>query len=473
MNKWWLLGLLALCPLTLCTNPGVTGRLTQKGLEYGRQIGMAVLQKRLQSIKIPDISGKVKVKHAGKVKYSVSGMRIVNLGLPQSSLGLVPSSGLKLSIGNAFIKIKGRWRVKYLRVIKDSGSFDLSVSGLSISAGMGVSRDGTGHPAVSSASCSAIVRSAKVKFHGGASWLYNLFSRYIDKALRKSIKKQLCPLVAKSIEGLNPRLQTLNVLAKVDKYSEIQYSLVSSPSVTKNYIDLYLKGEFYAIAHHQEPPFTAPAFSLPDQAKSMLYLGLSQYTLNTAGFVYNTLGRLSIDITDDMLPKSSPFRLNTKSFQLIIPEIEKKYPNMPMKCVVKTSKQPLITFEPNNATLQAAGTVTAYAIQPNSTLAPLFIINVVTSVSAKVYITGTNIAGSVSLNGLEISLVESYVGPFQVQVLNNVVPFILKTVVLPQVNAYLKKGFPLPTLRKMSLVNPQIQIQKNYLLIATDVRFQP
>ncbi|MBN3309080.1 BPI protein, partial [Amia calva] len=325
---------------------------------------MAVLQKRLQSIKIPDISGKVKVKHAGKVKYSVSGMRIVNLGLPQSSLGLVPSSGLKLSIGNAFIKIKGRWRVKYLRVIKDSGSFDLSVSGLSISAGMGVSRDGTGHPAVSSASCSAIVRSAKVKFHGGAS---------------KSAFLCAAP-VSTLISHHDP-----------------------------------LSGEFYAIAHHQEPPFTAPAFSLPDQAKSMLYLGLSQYTLNTAGFVYNTLGRLSIDITDDMLPKSSPFRLNTKSFQLIIPEIEKKYPNMPMKCVVKTSKQPLITFEPNNATLQAAGTVTAYAIQPNSTLAPLFIINVVTSVSAKVYITGTNIAGSVSLNGLEISLVESYVGPFQVR----------------------------------------------------------
>jgi len=48
-----------------------------------------------------------------------------------------------------------------------------------------------------------------------------------------------------------------------------------------------------------------------------------------------------------------------------------------MKLLVKTVKNPIITFEPNNMTVQATATVTAYAIQPNSTLSPLFVLNLV------------------------------------------------------------------------------------------------
>lgn len=48
-----------------------------------------------------------------------------------------------------------------------------------------------------------------------------------------------------------------------------------------------------------------------------------------------------------------------------------------IKMLVKTSKDPVVTFEPDNMTIQAVGTVTAYAIQPNATLSPLFVLNLV------------------------------------------------------------------------------------------------
>ncbi len=48
-----------------------------------------------------------------------------------------------------------------------------------------------------------------------------------------------------------------------------------------------------------------------------------------------------------------------------------------MKLLVKIVKNPIITFEPNNVTVQATGTVTAFAIQPNATLTPLFVLNLV------------------------------------------------------------------------------------------------
>lgn len=432
---------------------------------------MASIQQKLKTIKVPDISGKQRVSPIGKVKYSLSNMQIVDVGLPKSALDLVPGTGVKLSIGNAFLRMHGNWRVKYLRIIKDSGSFDLNVNDLTITTTIAIKSDETGRPVVSSVNCAATVGSAKIKFHGGASWLYNLFRKFVDKAIRNALQKQICPLVANAVSDLNPQLKTLNVLAKVDQYAEIEYSMVSSPTVSNSCIDFSLKGEFYNIGKHQEPPFSPAAFSLPPQINNMLYIGVSAFTINSAAFVYNTAGALSLYITDDMIPQASPIRLNTRTFGAFIPQVAKRFPGLMMKLLVKTVKNPVVTFEPNNVTVQATSTVTAYAIQPNTTLSPLFVLNLETSVSARVFVSGMRLAGAVTLNKMALTLGTSYVGEFQVRSLDNIFQVVLKVVVIPQLNVQLAKGYPLPTLGKMKLVNTELQVLKDYMLIGTDVQF--
>uniref|UniRef100_A0A673H6D8 Bactericidal permeability-increasing protein n=1 Tax=Sinocyclocheilus rhinocerous TaxID=307959 RepID=A0A673H6D8_9TELE len=467
MFLWCVLVLVNLVSVATGTNAGVKVRLTQKGLEYGRQIGIASIQQKLRTIKVPDISGTEKVDPVGKVQYSFTGMQIVNLGLPKSALALVPDTGVILSIGNAYINLHGNWRVKYLRIIKDSGSFDLAVSELTISTTVAVTSDDTGRPTVSMTNCAATVGSVNVKFHGGASWLYNLFSSFINKALRNALQKQVRNLGCEC-----PLYYTLNVfLAKVDQYAEIEYSMVGSPDISNTSIDLGLKGEFYNIGQHKEPPFSPTPFSLPSQDTDMLYIGVSAFTINSAGFVYNRAGALRLYITDDMIPSGSPIRLNTKTFGGFIPQIEKMYPGLMMKLLVETVKEPLMTFEPNNMTVQASSTVTAYAIQPNSTLSPLFVLNLEASVSTHIYVTELKLAGNLTLNKIDMSLAKSYVGPFQVTSLDNIFTIVLKFAVIPKVNARLQEGYPLPAIGKMQLVNSQLQVLKDYLLIGTDVQF--
>uniref|UniRef100_A0A8C3AKM8 Bactericidal permeability-increasing protein n=1 Tax=Cyclopterus lumpus TaxID=8103 RepID=A0A8C3AKM8_CYCLU len=449
------LALVALIPVTLSTNPGVKVKLTAKGLEYGRQLGMASIQKKLKTIKVPDMSGTQKVPTIGKVRYSLTNLKIVDVGLPKSTLDLVPGTGVRLSIDNAFISLHGNWRVKYLRIIKDSGSFDLKVSGLTITTSIAIKSDETGRPVVSSVNCVTAVGSVSIKFHGGASWLYNLFKKFIDKALRKALEKQICNLVADVVSDLNLQLKTLNVVAKVDQYADIEYSMVSAPTVSKASIELGMKGEFYNTGKHREPPFSPAAFSLPPETNNMLYIGLSAFTANSAAFVYNTAGALSLYITDDMIPQGSPIRLNTRTFGTFIPQIAKRFPGLMMKLLVRTAKNPVVTFEPNNATVDATCTVTAYAIHPNATLSPLFVLNLETSVSARVFVSGTRLAGAVSLN----------------KALDSIFQLVLKVVVIPILNVQLAKGYPLPTLGKMKLVNTQLQVLKDYVLIGTDVQF--
>ncbi|XP_074528234.1 bactericidal permeability-increasing protein-like [Halichoeres trimaculatus] len=463
--------LLAFIPLSLSINPGVMVKLTEEGLQYGKQLGMASVQQKLKTITVPDISGEERVNPLGKVRYTLSNMKIMDVGLPQSEVDLLPGTGFRLSISNAFISMNGNWKVKYLRLMKDHGSFDLTVNALTIITSIAIKSDETGRPTVSDISCTATVGSASIKFHGGASWLYNLFKKFVDKGLRNALQKQICPLVADAVSDMNPKLKTLNVLAKVDQYAEIEYSMVSSPTVSPSSIDFSLKGEFYNIGKHQEPPFSPSAFSLPPQVKNMLYFGVSTFTANSAAFVYNKAGVLSLYITDDMIPKSSPIRLNTRTFGAFIPQISKLYPGLMMKLLVKTATNPLITFQPNNATIQTSSTVTAYAIQPNATLTPLFVLNLESSVSARVFVSGMSLAGAVTLNKVDLTLGTSYVGEFQVKSLDNIFQMVLKLVVIPKLNAKLAKGYPLPALGKMKLVNTQLQVLKDYMLIGTDVQF--
>ncbi|XP_073325304.1 bactericidal permeability-increasing protein-like [Pagrus major] len=470
MSLFCWLALVALIPMTLSTEPGVKVRLTAKGLEYGRQLGMAALQEKLKAIRVPDFSGKRRVSRIGKVRYRLSNINIKSVGLPTSAVNLVPGTGVKMSISGAFISLRGNWKVKYF-FIRDRGYFDLDVRALSISASIAISSDATGHPVVSTANCAANVGSAKVKFHRGASWLYNLFSKYINRALRKALEKQICPLVTKAVSGMNPRLQTLNVLARVDKHAEIEYSMVSSPSVTASFIDLNLKGEFYNIGNHQEPPFSPKAISLPPQVNNMVYISLSAFTANSAGFVYNRAGILNQDVTDDMIPRLSPIRLNTKTFGVFIPEIARRFPGLMMKLVVKAAKDPVVTFELNKMTVNVTGMVTAYAIQPNGRLSSLFVLNLETSVSARVFVRGMRLAGGVTLNKFDLTVGRSSVGAFRVKSLDSIFEMVLNVVVIPVLNVQLAKGYPLPALRNMNLLNTRVQILKDNILIGTDVRF--
>lgn len=93
----WLV-MVTLIPVILSVNPGVEVKITEKGIEYGeqscdrispslhvsshvssklflflgRQVGIAAMQQKLKSIRIPDFSGKERVAPIGKVQYSLS-----------------------------------------------------------------------------------------------------------------------------------------------------------------------------------------------------------------------------------------------------------------------------------------------------------------------------------------------------------------------------------------------------------------
>nr|XP_056700187.1 bactericidal permeability-increasing protein-like [Euleptes europaea] len=453
------------------TNPGFVGRITGKGLDYARQEGVAALQRELARIKLPDFSGSFKVKVFGHIHYKFYSLNIESFQLPSSAITPIPNVGLKVSI-NAFAKLNGEWQVKKKRLLSDHGSFDLEIEGLSISVGLKLDNDSAGRLTATTSACSTHVSNVKVHIHGKWSWLYNLFHSKIESAVRKSMEDQVCHVVSSSVSSkLQPYLQTLPVTAKIDKVSGIDYSLVGPPVATSDSLDVDLKGEFFSLAHRSATPFLPPPLPFPMDHDRMLYLGISSYLFNTAGYVYYQAGSLTYEITDGMIPKESKLRLNTSSFGSLVPQIEKLYPDMLMKLKVSPSSPPSLAISPGSLSLAPTVDVQAFAILPNSSLAPLFVLDVSSTILATVAMESNKIVGSLKIGKLQLSLKHSDVGPFSVQLMQAIMNYFAATILVPQINARLAQGFPLPLPDHLQLSNPVLQSHQNFLFFGADVHY--
>ncbi|XP_063003559.1 bactericidal permeability-increasing protein-like [Elgaria multicarinata webbii] len=460
--------------LVLCsegTNPGFVGRITNKGLDYARQEGIKALQQQLATLTLPDFSGSYRVSVLGKVDYNFYSLNIQSFQLPSSAIAPIPGVGLKVSITGALAELTGKWQVKNW-LFKDSGSFDLRVEGVSISVSLTLGSDPTGRLTANNSDCSAHISDVHVHISGGLDWLYNLFHRSIESAFRRSMEDKICEEVASSARSkLQPFLQSLPVTTKIDNVSGIDYSLVGPPVATNSEVDLKLKGEFFSFTHRSPAPFPPPPLDFPVDHDRMLYFGISTYFFNTAGNVYYNAGALTFVITDDMIPKEFQIRLNTKDFEPFIPQLKERYPNMPMMLKVLPSSAPSLMITPESLSLTPSVDVQAFAILPNSTLAPLFVIGVATTISANVTVNATMIFGSLKLGRLQLSLKHSDVGFFSVQLIEVLMNYFATSSLMPQINARLAKGFPLPLPDDVQLSSIVFQPHQDFLHFGADVRY--
>ncbi|NXU98268.1 BPI protein, partial [Cettia cetti] len=416
------------------------------------QQGIAILEKELAQLKLPDISGDSRVLKVGKVHYELSRLRIPNFRLPYSRITPISNKGLQVSISNAFVELDGDWRVKFL-FVRDHGSFNLKVENVYIKIILRLGSDTTGKPTISTSDCTAHISKVRVHFSGKFGYVTSLEGLETLCLCGLSVP-QVCDNVAKSVQNeLQKQIRTLPVTARIDDKTGIDYALVAAPRATAKSLDVYLKGEFYSLGHRSTVPFSPLPLAFPSDHDRMVYFGASSYFFNTAGIAYHKAGALVFEITEAMMPKNARFRLDTSVFSVFIPQLEEMYPNMPMKFRLSAPTAPFLTIGPGGISFQPIVDAQAYAILPNSSLAPLFLLSLVRNVSAVINVRSGRIVGSLDVGRIRLSLKDSAVGTFQVQFLQSIMNFLTSNVLLPHLNARLDEGFPLPLLDRIQLSN--------------------
>ncbi|XP_019344766.2 BPI fold-containing family C protein isoform X1 [Alligator mississippiensis] len=468
MKVWCFILLLSWFTLQLDANPGLKVRITQKGLDFGKEIGMEILKERIKEESFPDWNDSEKF-GLSEINYLLSGIRIDTIEFRNTAISLIPGTGIKLTIENAYVIIKANWNIRSW-MFKGSGRTTVVISGLSITAMLVMSMDSTGHPSISLDSCQMIASGVEVKLHGKNSWFYNMFTKFLKKSIHRILDSNSCPNLRQEIEIIDMELRILQILIQIDDFAQIDYSLVKSPAVFQSYIDLDLQGTTYPVGNYPAHPYVPVPFALQDSSDSMLYLAVSEYSFQTTVFAYYTTGAFNIIITDEVC---SYFNITTETFGSIIPEVAQYYAeSQPVMLNLTATKTPVISLQTDAFTIEIHGSMEVLAVLPDATTQSLFTVNITTNSSINLTLFDQKLIGSLCLNRFQLSLADSNLGFFEISLLENFFSYILHSEIIPSANAKLTKGFPLPNLANISLKKPFIKVEQGYLWISADVNYE-
>ncbi|KAM5135792.1 bactericidal permeability-increasing protein-like [Mantella aurantiaca] len=449
------------------TDPGFVGRITMKGLQYGWNVWLQELQKQRGSIRIPDVEGSVSVALLGRIHYYADELQFKSLDLSHSGPTFYPDTGIKVSIHQGQIQVVGKLRIK-TALFSGSSRLELWLRGSSATVSLGITCDDLGHGAVWDAGCISDVGQVDLSFYGGSGWIFNLFKGAVVGPVRSAISPEICPLFKKIVTQIEEKLSSLPVSLPVDSMVDVDIGLVGHPLITSKSADLLVKAEFVAQSQHLLP-YQPEKLVLPDVDSHMLLLALSQFSFNSAGFVHYKAGFLKSNITDDMIPKQSPMRLNIRSLGFFVPELPTRFPDSPpLLLQVSARSAPTVSCQPDSLTAQASANIEIYAMYPNQTLSSLFQMQADCLIDVNLVLSEGTVGTTISVKNFSLSLVHSNVGTVKMDTMQKTLNLALK-IALPFLNDHLKNVFPLPT-SMFRLQNPRLRVMQGCVLIMTDLQ---
>lgn len=451
---------------------GAEIRLTNKGMKYGATIGVKKLQEDLRNKRIDAINGR-----NGIVTWGAENIVLQYVNIGGYNVAPIPNVGLTVSVSGISVSASGKVRYTAKKGwVKFSDSSNVKIKGNGISFTLKVKLDAKyGKPVLESIGCSAHVSEIDLDFSGGLSWIYNLFSSYLEKKLRDPITKILCKEGQKVINTkANDFLSKFPVTKKIDKWAVIDYSF-EQPLITNTYIDLLLRGEFLSVQNPKPSGITPPNFDTVDSSNKMLYVWLSEFTINSAGRIYHESGFLTKLTTpnDKFIPDIVKPFLNTKVFEKFLPEVYKQYPDLPLQFNVETFKAPSIALNPGHAELMLYAKVAVQVVENSGKVTQIFFVNL--SVSAKGFVKlfddngELNVGGNINDFSFKAEVGGSIVGDIVIPVDNKSIKDMVQGLVIDQANPVLNKGFAIPKIKGLTFRSPSVTIVKHAVRVDTDV----
>ncbi|XP_013396924.1 bactericidal permeability-increasing protein-like [Lingula anatina] len=367
-----IVGLIGCVKVGEAVNPGLKVRITQVGLNFAEKSLVDNLGRKITGAHIDDQHGTADV-GIGKFDYDITNLQITAFNRPQSHMSVLPGSGLGWRTSGGHIQLHGDWRYKSRGWIKisDHGSFDISVDGIDFQLAVGLGKDFNGRPSIAVRQCNAGLGSVRVTLHGGASWLYNLFRGSIERPIKEKVSSLLCPAARKEInDNAEKHLANLKVTTKVGKDLELDYRLIQPPQFHTGYVESFHKGLLKGTTDKTDPPVEAPDMPEMTGSTRMLYVQMSEYVMNTAGYVLHKHGLLRYYLTSIDVPEDQRHYFKTSCegektcMGRIVPQVGEKFPNCTVSMDLQTTEPPTLSVTAGKISGHFRGDMRFYVKHP-------------------------------------------------------------------------------------------------------------
>lgn len=447
--------LVLLLPVVGASRPGTVVRLNKEVLSYAAEAGRAPLQRALQ-VTVPNF-----LDRSGEALQPTR-IQILNVHLPHLHLKLIAGFGIRLSAAANFT----------LKIFRVPEPLHLMLP-MELLVDAPVDQCSIGTPVVSISDCFSFFDEAIVlddRNRAAPALLVPL-----QKHIQAVLQSKLCLRVSNVVQSLNVHLGTLIGLSRVGPESQVRYSMINAPTITRDYISLDVNAILFLLGRPIMLPEVNTSFVLPHHVGTrgaMVTVGLSQDLFDSALLLLQKAGVLNMDITGQL--KSDDNILNTSVLGQLIPEVARQFPE-PMALVLKVrlGAMPTVTLHTNNATLQLQPFVEVLAPASNSAFQSLFSLNVVVNLSLQLFVSGVRLRGTTSVLGnVQITMASSNVGFIDMEKVQILMDTVFERPLLDHLNALLGLGIALPHVVNLHYISPEIFVYEGYVVVSSALLYQ-
>lgn len=474
---------LAFIVLASAVEPALKMTITSSGLAHACDVALAELRKTPMPLHIPDYHGEHSTP-IGKAKVDLTNILLDTVVFDTMALQTTPPRDMTGAVVISNVAVHMNWHVK-VSILSDGGSADITASQTSALIRAALGQDATGHPSIHSDGTAVGLSGLHVKVHSKWSWLENFLLDIFSGQIKHLAEDQLAQAIT---DQTNSRaeaiLRTIPLEEVIAHGVAIDYSLVAPPEFASDFMSMFVLGEFVNKPPLPNPPCPSPHHALPDHlaAPRHLYAMFDQASFESAGWAVLQQGALDIIVTDAMIPKEVPFRLNTETFVDLIPPLEEKYPNTPMQLEVKLDGAPQFPINdtaisgliPFDLTFSVVTSGT-HRLGGVGALVPAFTIQANALFSGSCGFGNQRLTAHLTYLGAKLSVKWTapwIPGGFDVEPMQEIVTFALSDVALPMVNGYLAKGVAIPTVEGCTLKDEVLYNGPGYVGVAANFDVQ-
>ena len=210
----------------------------------------------------------------------------------------------------------------------------------------------------------------------------------------------------------------------------------------------------------------------------MVTLWISDYVLNTVGYVLHKHNILHGLVTKNDLPKEQRGYLDTTCtsvmcFGNLVPQVAQSFPNASVEMEMVVTAPPTVEITASDVIGHFAGVITYRARLANGSVADLFKTKLNVGMYLNIYLNNSVIKGKVVKFTSAITVTESHIGPISSLILNAVLKLAANFYIIPKLDMVGERGIPIPVLKNVRFTNTQLHLESHGLRIATDVVYSP
>jgi len=464
-------------------NPGFRSRITQKALDYARDVTTRFVVMAASAITIPDIT-----KDVAGYTISLTDFVISDFPEPVTALTLTPNIGIRWVV-TVNPTINANYNAKWWGS-EETGTLHVVASDLTLDMEFFVGRTAEGAPDIHVYKCDPTGELA-MTFVGGWSSSLNTGVYLAGGSIKKMMFDQACDKIrtevrAKAIEALEKAGMTdmTHTLRDRPMY-QLDYGWVKYPVVYSDAMEADYQGEMLFLNQGVPVSTPFPAPELPvftNHDDHMVYIYISDHVVNSAFYAAFAAGRLARNITSAKLPPNVRGYLSTDCTEVLClsslyPELKTAFPRGKGSVDIRATHPPVVQFIGGKIVVEGGCDID---IHIKARRVKTTILTIHANVSATFAAQLHNGKLSYSLEAITPMARVLYISPSignqrgSEYIFNTMLRVAVNTFLVPKLTEIGNTGLQLPTFDEVRFENPTVVIDPDIphmLMIASDIYY--